>query len=99
MLEKFETYQVAKELYRLCEIISTKGYIKDQLMRAALSVVLNLSEGSAKPTAKDRRRFYAISYASVREVQAILDLIGRSKEYSLANRLGGMLYRLRQNAF
>lgn len=72
--------------------------MKDQLMRASLSVVLNLSEGSARPTAKDRRRFYSISYASVREVQSIVDILHRTEEFELADRVGAMLYRLKKNA-
>ena len=35
--------------------------LKDQFKRAASSIVLNLAEGSAKPTAKDRKKFYYIS--------------------------------------
>ena len=74
MLAKFRTYQLAVTLYRSCKQLSLPGHLKDQLLRAASSVVLNLSEGSAKPTPKDRQRFYSIAFASLREVQSVIDL-------------------------
>ena len=60
MLKNFRSYHVAVEFYQECENITLKHYIKDQLMRAALSIVNNLAEVSAKPTEADRRRFYSI---------------------------------------
>ncbi|MFH1017330.1 MAG: four helix bundle protein [Pseudomonadota bacterium] len=94
MLENFRTYQQSKELLGRCEGLKARGYVKDQLLRAALSVVLNLAEGSAKPTPKERRRFYAIALGSLREVQAILDLLKRPEEFAIADRVGAGLYRL-----
>ncbi|MBI3534569.1 MAG: four helix bundle protein [Deltaproteobacteria bacterium] len=43
-----------------------------------LSIPLNLAEGSAKPTSPDRRKFYFIALGSLREVQTLLALFGRS---------------------
>ena len=63
----FKSYQMALELYKKCEHIKAKAFLKDQLERASLSVVLNLVEGSAKTTAKERARFYSINYAPLRE--------------------------------
>ena len=59
--------------------------------------MLNLAEGSAKPTAKDRKKFYYISLGSLREVQAILDMIGHFELAKQADRLGAYLYKLCQN--
>ncbi len=94
MLQGFRTYHMAVELYRRCEQIPAKAHLKDQLQRAALSVVLNLSEGSAKPTPKERRRFYSIALASLRETQSLLTILGRQEELELADPIGGCLYKL-----
>ncbi len=42
--------------------------MKNQFQRAMLSIVLNLAEGSAKSSHKERRKFYEISLGSLREV-------------------------------
>ena len=95
MLANFKSYQMALELYKKCEHIKAKAFIKDQLERASLSVVLNLVEGSAKTTAKERARFYSMSYASLRETQALLEIMNQKDIGILANQLGGMIYRLK----
>ena len=92
MLKGFRSYELAVELYEQCQTIKAKGYVRDQLMRASLSVVLNIAEGSAKPSAADKRRFYAIALGSIRETQAILRLL--KHDVALADRVGGNIYRL-----
>jgi four helix bundle protein len=94
MLKGFRTYHLAVDLYRRCEAIPAKSHLKDQLRRSALSVVLNLSEGSAKSSIKERRRFYGIAFASLRETQSLLMILGRHEELKLADSIGGCLYRL-----
>ena len=95
MLANFKSYQMALELYKKCEHIKAKAFLKDQLERASLSVVLNLVEGSAKTTAKERARFYSMSYASLRETQALLEIMNQKDIGIIANQLGGMIYRLK----
>lgn len=94
MLAKFETYQLALELYRGCETLTLAVHLKDQLKRASLSICLNLAEGSAKPTPKDKKRFYAIALGSCRETQALLEIVNEKDLFALSDRVGGMLYRL-----
>lgn len=93
-MKTFRTYQLAKELYQESQVLTMKGAMKDQFDRAILSVVLNISEGSAKPTAKDRKKFYFIALGSLREVQSILDLINAQNQIEKADQLGAHLYRL-----
>lgn len=96
MLSKFRTYQLSLELYREVKTVKLPHYLKDQLLRASSSVCLNLAEGSAKPTVKDRATFYAIAMGSCREVQSIIVMEAETlgKLHSLADRLGGSLYKL-----
>jgi len=61
-----------------------------------LSVALNLSEGDAKLTQKDRARFFNIAYASQREVQTILLIMGNQKLTNVADKLGAMIYCLQR---
>lgn len=94
MIKGFLAYELATELYKQCESIKSSHHIKDQLSRASLSVVLNLAEGSAKPTPAEQRRFYSIAFGSLRETQALLDLLNRKEPAAVAHRLGGIVYRL-----
>ena len=75
MIQNFRTYDLALRFYKQLPAINAPAHFKDQLSRAALSIVLNLAEGSGKPTKKDRVRFYAIAFGSIREVQALLDIL------------------------
>ena len=94
MFANFKTYDLAEKLFRECRKIKTQAYIRDQMMRAALSVVLNIQEGAAKASEKDRKRFYNIAYGSVKEVQAVLRLLDLKEEFKLADEVGACLYRL-----
>ena len=94
MLCNFRTYNLAVTFYRSCEGIKARTSLKDQLMRACESIVLNLAEGSAKPTEKDRKRFYFIALGSFREVEACLHLLNYVHLADLSNKLGSHRYRL-----
>ena len=96
-MRKFKTYQLANQFYRNSQRLHLKEPLKNQFKRAALSIVLNLAEGSAKPTPKDRRKFYYISLGSLREVQAILDMINHVELIKQADQLGAFLYKLCRN--
>ena len=50
------------------------GYLRDQQRRAMASVVLNLSEGNARCSRTERRRFFEIARASASEVSSCIDL-------------------------
>jgi len=77
--EKFRCYQKA---VGLAEELSKEGarwpkglgYLRDQQRRAMASVVLNISEGNARKTHKERRRFFEIARASASEVSSCVDL-------------------------
>ena len=93
-MKNFRTYHLAKKFYQAGQRLRYKGAIRNQFERASLSVVLNLAEGSAKPSAKERRKFYYTALASFRETQAILDLSNRQNEIEVTDSLGAHLYKL-----
>ena len=96
-MQKFKTYKLAVQFYHQSNRLNLKGPIKNQFQRALLSIPLNLAEGSAKSSAKERKKFYEISLGSLREVQTILSLINHQQLIKEADRLGAFLYKLCQN--
>ncbi len=96
-MKKLKTYQLAIKFYKNSRSLYLKEPLENQFKRAILSIVLNLAEGSAKPTAKDRRKFYRISLGSLREVQAILNIVNHKNLIEEADRLGRYLYKLCKN--
>ena len=75
-MKNFRTFDLAVSFYHLSASLNLRGALKDQLQRAALSIPLNLTEGRAKPTLKDQKRFFAVAFASAKECQAILQIAG-----------------------
>jgi len=98
MKNKFRTLELAMELYQKASKLKLgNSVLQNQYDRALLSIVLNLSEGSAKPTKKDRKKFYYISYGSFREVSTLLELSNVNQFDELLNILGAHLWKLAQN--
>jgi four helix bundle protein len=78
--QRLDAYQCAVQFLALSvrlEKCLPAGYgnLCDQLRRAALSVPLNVAEGSGK-SERDSRRFYSIARGSALECAAILDCCG-----------------------
>ncbi len=95
MLENFRSYQMALELYKKSKGQKLPCFLKSQLERAASSIVLNFAEGSARTSKKERARFYVIAFASLREVQALIDMEDSLKVLeSSADQLAANLYKL-----
>ena len=74
MLKQFKTYQLSLQFYQECSKLKLPRQLKEQMLRAASSISLNLAEGSAKPTKRDQMKFFFISFGNLRECQAILSL-------------------------
>jgi len=78
--EKLEVYQEMRELNkRLLPILFEKQksypYLIDQLKRASLSALLNLSEGTGRMEIQDKKQFYIRSRASIFECVSILQVL------------------------
>lgn len=82
--EKLIVYQEAKSFNTEIrnEILSLRSLDKtsrDQLRRAAMSVMLNIAEGTSRFTKADKRHFYIVSRGSLFECIAISDLLESEK--------------------
>src|SRR4051794_12983263 len=72
---QFRTLDLAIEFYDNAEKLEVVGNLRDQLLRAASSIPLNLSEGNAKSSVKEKKRFYQTAYGSLKECQTIMRLL------------------------
>ena len=77
---KLEVYaasrQLALECYKLTKTFPAEERfaLTQQIRRAAISVHLNIAEGSSRKSEADRKRFFEISRGSVIEIDAALDV-------------------------
>jgi four helix bundle protein len=70
-MKNFRTLDLALEFYEQAINLDVQGHLKDQLLRAASSIPLNLSEGNAKSSVKEKKRYYQTAYGSVKECQTL----------------------------
>jgi four helix bundle protein len=98
---KLDVFITGKNLVLACYKVSRllppdeRFNMTQQLRRAALSIQLNIAEGSSRKSAIERRRFYEISRGSLIEVDTIFDL-AVDLEYLNKDELtetGGLLVR------
>ena len=73
--EKLLAYQEARKLLDVVrESAISEGRLRDQALRAATSVCLNISEGAGRAGSADKARVYAIARGENCEVAAALDI-------------------------
>lgn len=78
--EKLDVYNKAKDLNKtvsrfLNENKQIDSYLRDQLRRASISVVINIAEGSGKFSKADKKNFYTIARGSVYECVSLFEII------------------------
>ena len=96
-MKKFRTLQLAIELNHKCNKLKVSPIMRNQMDRAALSVVANICEGAGRITKKDKARIYSIALGSLREVQGFLLIIDNKVLMQEANILCAHLIKLIRN--
>ena len=75
--EKPDVYGAAIEYvgwaYRSCESLKGHRNAKDQWLRAAQAIPLNIAEGNGKATDGDRRRYFEVARGSAPECGGVQD--------------------------
>ena len=80
---RLDCYRLALAVARWApsaSIAPTRKHLRDQLVRAADSIVPNIAEGSGHPPGDARRNHYRIALGSAAEVHAVMDIIGLGAE-------------------
>jgi len=109
--QKLTFYQKTAEfnltVQALCKNIpDLDPVVKNQFKRAALSVLLNIAEGSSRFSKADRRNFLVIARGSVFECAAILDFLKLTNKsenlilnqaYEKTEEISRMLFAMIQN--
>jgi four helix bundle protein len=78
--QRLEVYQASKifvlECYKLTKNmpVDEKFGMISQIRRAAVSVHLNIAEGSSRKSEIERERFYEVARGSIIEIDATLDI-------------------------
>ena len=92
----FRTLDLAKDFYQLTRHLKLPNHLKDQFLRSSASVALNLAEGNAKQSEREKYRFYEIAHGSFREAMTILSLenIKDQEIAKVGDLLGASLYKL-----
>lgn len=99
-MKNFRTYDISKEFYRKIELVKWPPHLRDQALRAASSIVLNVAEGAGLPSKKQKARHYNIAMGSLREVQAALEInsaADTTKVQEAADHVAAHLYKLCQS--
>jgi four helix bundle protein len=75
---RLEVYRVAVDFFRDAYILANRftredAFMRWQLLRAALSIMLNIAEGCAETAPLEKARIYRIARRSAEECAAVLD--------------------------
>ena len=83
--ERLDCYAVALEFAAMVPSLTkaARPSLRDQLERAAASIVLNLAEGCGRRTQRDRNQFFSIAQGSAMEGAAAVDLLRVNGQVSL----------------
>ena len=97
--QKLIAFQVAKELLALVrEARIADGKLRDQALRAARSVCLNIAEASGRSTPADQKRVFAIARGELSEVAGALEIAAMTGDCAGAAWSNGQQLALRAHA-
>ena len=110
--EQLDVFSVSVEMVLCVDGIAGnlpkgRGYMRDQLRRAANSVVLNIAEGAGEYSAGDKARFYRMAKRSATEAAAQVIVANRlslteaadvARASELLHRIVSMLVRMAARA-
>ena len=90
----YENLEVYKKAYNTNLIVyrllkknkNIEFYARNQFSRACLSIVLNIAEGSAKYSDKDRKNFFIIARGSAFECSSLICLLYEEGEIDQASK-------------
>jgi four helix bundle protein len=82
---KLDVYRRSLELLETCDEVvnqlpSGRAHLRDQMERAASSVVANIAEGAGEFSRKEKARFYRMARRSAIEQAAWLEITARRRE-------------------
>ena len=95
--ERLDVYQLMLGIARSAGRVAippSRKHLRDQLLRAVDSAVLNIAEGAGHPRGDARRNHFRIALGSAAEAAAVLDIVGVSNTDSRHDdlrRVGAML--------
>ena len=77
--DNLDVYAVAIDFVSIADHIADnmptgRGYLREQLRRAAISIPLNIAEGAGEFSRKDKARFYRMAARSATECAAVIDI-------------------------
>ena len=95
-MKNFRAYQLSKTFYQQIATQKWPPHLKDQVLRASSSIVLNLAEGSGLPSQRQKSKHYNIAMGSLRECQAAIEMsqINDPNLHRLADSLAAHIYKL-----
>jgi four helix bundle protein len=106
--QRLDVYKAAIDFVTIADTVAAdfprgRGYLADQLRRAATSIALNIAEGAGEFSQQDKSRFYRMARRSATECAAVLDVCRCLKllthddvenGYTLLQRIISMLTKL-----
>ena len=110
--EDLEAWRKARDLVNMIYDMTQESSLardfglKDQIQRAAVSIMSNLAEGFDRTHQAEKLQYYRIARASAGEVRSLLYILGDrkfaeggslKKAHDLIDSLGAMVYALAQS--